>query len=201
MIVGIYASISGTVGIVSALLSGSLAILIAALAIAGVGFGAAFPASLRLIMPLAVPQQRAGIRAGIVAVIYVVAYVAFGLPVGSARQSSSHSLALSRSFASAAALKFERLCARRIILSPRKGVPILSEPHGPDKVSDQSLRQSPMPAPGQPRPWSGCDTYPCASANNGRTPRPRTSRRLRRAGKPSELLSSTKGMVSASTAG
>ena len=77
MLIGIYASMAGTAGIVAALLSGSLAVLIVGLIIAGVGFGAAFPASLRLIMPLAVPQQ----RAGIVAAIYVVAYIAFGLPV------------------------------------------------------------------------------------------------------------------------
>ncbi|BCW71631.1 MFS transporter [Arthrobacter sp. NicSoilB8] len=77
MTTGIYSSIAGTVVIVAAVLSGSLALMIAGLVVMGIGFGAAFSASLRLIMPLAVPQQ----RAGIVAAIYVVAYIAFGLPV------------------------------------------------------------------------------------------------------------------------
>ncbi|WP_254748795.1 MFS transporter [Pseudarthrobacter humi] len=77
MTVGIYASIAGTIGVVTGVLAGSLALMIAGLVITGIGFGAAFSGSLRLIMPLAGPQQ----RAGIVAAIYVVAYVAFGLPV------------------------------------------------------------------------------------------------------------------------
>lgn len=77
MIIGIFASIVGTVGIVSAVLAGNLGVLITGLVITGVGFGAAFSASLRLIMPLAVPER----RAGIVAAVYVVAYIAFGAPV------------------------------------------------------------------------------------------------------------------------
>ena len=77
MTLGIYASIAGTIGVVAAVLSGSLALMIAGLVITGIGFGAAFSGSLRLIMPLVIPQQ----RAGIVAAIYVVAYIAFGLPV------------------------------------------------------------------------------------------------------------------------
>lgn len=77
MILGIYASIAGTGGVVTGVLAGSLALMIAGLVITGIGFGAAFSGSLRLIMPLAGPRQ----RAGIVAAIYVVAYIAFGLPV------------------------------------------------------------------------------------------------------------------------
>lgn len=77
MTLGIYASIAGTIGVVTGVLAGSLALMIAGLVITGLGFGAAFSGSLRLIMPLAGPQQ----RAGIVAAIYVVAYIAFGLPV------------------------------------------------------------------------------------------------------------------------
>jgi MFS family permease len=77
MLIGIYASIAGTLGIVTGVLAGSLALMIVGQVIAGVGFGAAFSASLRLIFPLAAAHQRAGIVAG----IYVVAYVAFGLPV------------------------------------------------------------------------------------------------------------------------
>lgn len=77
MIIGIYASIAGTVGIVTGVHAGILSVMIVGQVIAGVGFGAAFSASLRLIMPLAAAHQRAGIVAG----IYVVAYVSFGLPV------------------------------------------------------------------------------------------------------------------------
>jgi MFS family permease len=77
MTLGIYASIAGTIGVVTGVLAGSLALMITGLVITGIGFGAAFSGSLRLIMPLAGPQQ----RAGIVAAIYVVAYIAFGLPV------------------------------------------------------------------------------------------------------------------------
>ena len=77
MTIGIYASIAGTIGVVTGVLAGSLALMITGLVITGIGFGAAFSGSLRLIMPLAGPQQ----RAGTVAAIYVVAYIAFGLPV------------------------------------------------------------------------------------------------------------------------
>lgn len=77
MTLGIYASIAGTIGVVTGVLAGSLALMITGLVITGIGFGAAFSGSLRLIMPLAGPQQ----RAGIVSAIYVVAYIAFGLPV------------------------------------------------------------------------------------------------------------------------
>jgi MFS family permease len=77
MTLGIYAAIAGTIGIVTAVLAGSLGLMIAGLVVGGVGFGAAFSGSLRLIMPLAGPQQ----RAGIVSAFYVVAYIAFGLPV------------------------------------------------------------------------------------------------------------------------
>ena len=76
MTLGIYAAIAGTMGIVTAVLAGSLALMVAGLVVGGVGFGAAFSGSLRLIMPLAGPQQ----RAGIVSAVYVVAYIAFGLP-------------------------------------------------------------------------------------------------------------------------
>ncbi|MEV7134208.1 MFS transporter [Arthrobacter sp. NPDC093128] len=77
MTLGIYAAIAGTIGIVTAVLAGSLGLMLAGLVVGGVGFGAAFSGSLRLIMPLAGPQQ----RAGIVSAFYVVAYIAFGLPV------------------------------------------------------------------------------------------------------------------------
>ena len=77
MTLGIYAAIAGTMGIVTAVLAGSLALMVAGLVVGGVGFGAAFSGSLRLIMPLAGPQQ----RAGIVSAVYVVAFIAFGLPV------------------------------------------------------------------------------------------------------------------------
>ena len=76
MTLGIYAAIAGTMGIVTAVLAGSLVLMVAGLVVGGVGFGAAFSGSLRLIMPLAGPQQ----RAGIVSAVYVVAYIAFGLP-------------------------------------------------------------------------------------------------------------------------
>ena len=77
MTLGIYAAIAGTMGIVTAVLAGSLGLMVAGLVVGGVGFGAAFSGSLRLIMPLAGPQQ----RAGIVSAVYVVAFIAFGLPV------------------------------------------------------------------------------------------------------------------------
>ncbi|MCU1410995.1 MAG: major facilitator superfamily 1 [Rhodoglobus sp.] len=77
MTIGIWASIVGAVGIIAGVLLGSLPLMIAGQAVAGVGFGAAFTATLRLVLPLAEPQK----RAGVVAAIYVVSYVAFGLPI------------------------------------------------------------------------------------------------------------------------
>jgi MFS family permease len=77
MTVGIYASIVGAVGIICGVFAGSLAIMIAGQAIAGVGFGASFTAALRLIFPLAPEHQRAGVIAG----IYLVSYTAFGVPI------------------------------------------------------------------------------------------------------------------------
>jgi hypothetical protein len=62
MLIGIYASIAGTLGIVTGVLTGSLALMIAGQIVAGVGFGAAFSASLRLIFPLAAAHQRALIQ-------------------------------------------------------------------------------------------------------------------------------------------
>ena len=76
MLIGIYASIIGAAGIIG-VLAGTLSVMIAGQAIAGVGFGASFTAALQLIFPLAAPHQ----RAGIVAAIYVVSYLAFGLPI------------------------------------------------------------------------------------------------------------------------
>jgi MFS family permease len=77
MTIGIYAAVGGAVGIIGGVLAGSLALMIAGLAVAGGGFGACFTASLLLIFPLA-PAHR---RAGVVAVIYLIAYLAFGAPI------------------------------------------------------------------------------------------------------------------------
>ena len=77
MTIGIWASIAGAVGIIAGVLLGSLPLMIAGQAVAGVGFGAAFTATLRLVLPLAEPQK----RAGVVAAVYVVSYGAFGLPI------------------------------------------------------------------------------------------------------------------------
>jgi MFS family permease len=77
ILVGIFASIAGILGIVAGVITGNLGIMMIGQIIAGIGFGAAFSGALRLILPLAAAHQRAGIVAG----IYVVAYIAFGLPV------------------------------------------------------------------------------------------------------------------------
>ncbi|MET7672584.1 MFS transporter [Micromonospora luteifusca] len=77
MIIGIYASLAGAIGIIGGVFAESLAVMIIGQAIAGVGFGASFTAALRLIFPLAAAHQRAGVVGG----IYVVSYVAFGLPI------------------------------------------------------------------------------------------------------------------------
>jgi hypothetical protein len=85
MIVGIYASVLGDVGIIGGVCAGSVAIMIVGQGVAGVGFGASFTASLRLVLPLAPAHQ----RAGVVASIYVVCYLAFGAPVVVAGQLAS----------------------------------------------------------------------------------------------------------------
>ncbi|WP_433353174.1 MFS transporter [Micromonospora saelicesensis] len=77
MIIGIYSSLAGALGIIGGVFAGSLAVMIIGQAVAGVGFGASFTAALRLIFPLAAAHQRAGVVGG----IYVVSYVAFGLPI------------------------------------------------------------------------------------------------------------------------
>jgi len=77
MIIGIYASIIGAAGIIGGVFAGSLALMIAGQAIAGIGFGSSFTAALQLLIPLVTPHQ----RAGIVAAIYVVSYFAFGVPI------------------------------------------------------------------------------------------------------------------------
>lgn len=77
MVIGIYASIVGAVGIAGGVLTGSLVLMIVGQALAGVGFGASFTSALRLILPLGAAHQRAGVVAG----IYVVAYLAFGVPI------------------------------------------------------------------------------------------------------------------------
>ncbi|MCG5461893.1 MFS transporter [Micromonospora sp. NPDC053740] len=77
MIIGIYASLAGAIGIIGGVFAGSLAVMIIGQAVAGVGFGASFTAALRLIFPLAAAHQRAGVVGG----IYVVSYLAFGLPI------------------------------------------------------------------------------------------------------------------------
>ena len=61
MMIGIYASIVGAIGIIGGVCAGSVAIMIIGQAVAGVGFGASFTASLRLIFPLAAAHQRAGV--------------------------------------------------------------------------------------------------------------------------------------------
>jgi predicted MFS family arabinose efflux permease len=85
MIVGIYASVVGAVGIIGGVCAGSVAVMIIGQGVAGVGFGASFTASLRLVLPLAPAHQ----RAGVVASIYLVCYLAFGVPVVVAGQLAS----------------------------------------------------------------------------------------------------------------
>jgi MFS family permease len=85
MIVGIYASVVGVVGIIGGVCAGSVAVMIIGQGVAGVGFGACFTASLRLVLPLAPAHQ----RAGVVASIYLVCYLAFGVPVVVAGQLAS----------------------------------------------------------------------------------------------------------------
>jgi MFS family permease len=76
-VIGIWASLAGAAGIIAGVLAGSLPLMIAGQAVAGLAFGAAFSGALRLILPLAATHQ----RAGIVAAAYVVSYLAFGLPI------------------------------------------------------------------------------------------------------------------------
>jgi MFS family permease len=77
MTIGIYASILGSIGIISGASASSLVTMFIGQAIAGLGFGAAFTASLRLIIPLVAAHQRARVVAG----IYVVSYLGLGVPV------------------------------------------------------------------------------------------------------------------------
>lgn len=77
MTVGIFAAIVGSLAIIGGILTGSLALMFADQAVAGVAFGASFTAALQLVIPLARPDH----RAGVVAAIYVVSYTAFGLPI------------------------------------------------------------------------------------------------------------------------
>lgn len=77
MVIGIYASIIGSVAIIGGVFIGSLPLMIVGQAIAGVGFGSSFTAALQLLIPLVQPHH----RAGIVAAIYVVSYAAFGIPI------------------------------------------------------------------------------------------------------------------------
>ena len=56
--------------------TGSLAGLLAATAVAGIGFGIGFQGAIRVVMPLAQPHE----RAGLLAAIYVLSYLAFSLP-------------------------------------------------------------------------------------------------------------------------
>lgn len=55
---------------------GSLGGLLAATAVAGVGFGIGFQGAIRSVMPLAAPHE----RAGLLAAVYVLSYLAFSLP-------------------------------------------------------------------------------------------------------------------------
>ncbi|MFB9235820.1 MFS transporter [Plantactinospora siamensis] len=66
----------GGVVLLGAVWSGSLALLFAGTAVAGVGFGAAFTGTLRLLAPLAEPHERAEFFAA----CFMVNYLAFGLP-------------------------------------------------------------------------------------------------------------------------
>lgn len=77
LIIGIFATIAGAIGIAGGAILGSLAVMIAGQAVAGAAFGAAFTAALRLILPLTPAHQRAGVAS----TIYLVSYTAFGVPI------------------------------------------------------------------------------------------------------------------------
>ena len=77
MTIGIYASIAGPIGIAGGASAGSLGVMFAGQAVAGLGFGAAFTAALGLVIPLVDADQRAGVVAG----LYIVSYVGLGAPV------------------------------------------------------------------------------------------------------------------------
>jgi predicted MFS family arabinose efflux permease len=77
MTIGIYASIVGSLGIITGAATESLLTMFLGQAIAGLGFGAAFTAALGLIIPLVAADERAGLVAG----VYVVSYLGLGLPV------------------------------------------------------------------------------------------------------------------------
>jgi MFS family permease len=75
--IGIYASVVGSLGIIAGAAGGSLGLMFAGQAAAGLGFGAAFTGALRLLIPLVAADQRAGVVSG----IYVVSYLGLGIPV------------------------------------------------------------------------------------------------------------------------
>lgn len=75
--IGIYAAVFGATGIIGGAWAGSLVVMFAGQAVAGIGFGAAFTGALSLIVPLVAGHERAGVVAG----IYVVSYLGLGLPV------------------------------------------------------------------------------------------------------------------------
>jgi predicted MFS family arabinose efflux permease len=76
MLVGVVALIIGPIGLVAALVSGSLPVFVLATVVAGVGFGAGFQGGLRLLLATA----PASARAGLLSSVYVASYLAFGVP-------------------------------------------------------------------------------------------------------------------------
>lgn len=76
MLIGTSTLILGVAAALAAARAGSAAFLLAATALAGVGFGAGFAGGIRLVAPLAAPTE----RAAVLSVVYIVSYLGLGVP-------------------------------------------------------------------------------------------------------------------------
>lgn len=76
MLIGTSTLTLGVGAVLVAAVAGSAGFLLAATAVAGVGFGAGFAGGIRLVAPLAAPTE----RAGVLSVLYIVSYLGLGVP-------------------------------------------------------------------------------------------------------------------------
>jgi MFS family permease len=76
MLIGTTALATGVGAVLVATAVGSASFLLAASALAGIGFGAGFQGGIRLVAPLAAPTE----RAGVLSVLFIVSYLGLGVP-------------------------------------------------------------------------------------------------------------------------
>ncbi|HMM94414.1 MFS transporter [Phycicoccus sp.] len=73
---GLVALVAGLAGFVTALLTGSLPVLVTAVTVAGAGFGTSFLGTLRTLTALAEPEERSALMSA----VFTVSYLAFSVP-------------------------------------------------------------------------------------------------------------------------